>query len=57
MGASQHAYGYSKGNAPIQAVLNAGYPVVETEFKVAVGSIGTPSQVLGIGVSGLIVLP
>jgi hypothetical protein len=54
VGASQHAYGYDKGNAPITAVLNAGYPVVETEFEVAVGSIGTASQVLGIGVSGLI---
>jgi hypothetical protein len=54
VGASQHAYGYNKGSAPIQAVLNAGYPVVETEFQVAVGSIGSASQVLGIGVSGLI---
>jgi hypothetical protein len=54
VGASQHAYGYNQGNAPIQAVLNAGYPVVETEFEVAVGSIGSASQVLGIGVSGLI---
>jgi len=54
VGASQHAYGYNKGSAPIQAVLNAGYPVVETEFEVAVGNIGSASQVLGIGVSGLI---
>jgi hypothetical protein len=54
VGASQHAYGYNDGTAPIKAVLNAGYPVVETEFEVAVGNIGTASQVLGLGVSGLI---
>jgi len=54
VGASQHAYGYNKGNAPITAVLNAGYPIVETEFEVPVGNIGTASQVLGLGVSGLI---
>jgi hypothetical protein len=54
VGASQHAYGYNGGTAPIKAVLAAGYPVVETEFEVAVGSIGSASQVLGIGVSGLI---
>jgi hypothetical protein len=54
VGASQHAYGYDGGAAPIQAVLNAGYPVVETEFEVAVGNIGSASQVLDIGVSGLI---
>lgn len=54
VGASQHAYGYNKGSAPITAVLDAGYPVVETEFEVPVGNIGSASQVLGIGVSGLI---
>src|SRR6202789_1844517 len=53
-GASQHAYGYSFGAPPIQAVITDGFPVVETEFEVAVGSIGSASTVLGLGVSGLI---
>jgi len=54
VGAAQHAYGYAGGTAPLQAVLNAGYPIVETEFMTPVGSIGTPAQVLALGVSGLI---
>lgn len=53
-GASQHAYGYSGGNGPITAVLNAGFAVVETEFfGPTVGNIGSTTQVLAMGVSGL----
>ena len=53
-GAAQHAYGYNKGNGPIQAVLAAGFPVVETEFMGStVGTIGYQNA-LNIGISGLI---
>jgi Cellulase (glycosyl hydrolase family 5) len=51
-GVSQHAYGYNMGSAPITAVLTAGYPIVETEFQVAVGNIGTAASVLSLGISG-----
>lgn len=51
--AAQHAYGYTGGQAPLSAVMAAGFPLIETEFQVAVGSIGTTAQILGLGVSGL----
>jgi hypothetical protein len=62
-GVAQHMYGYNFGMTPIQAVVTAGFPVVETEFEASITSTGiggcgtgcyTLSQLQGAGVVGFI---
>jgi endoglucanase len=49
--ASMHAYSYSKGMGPLNAVQAAGHCIVITEFTTPVGTLGAagPLQALGIG--------
>lgn len=52
VGASLHAYGSNPGTSAVTAVLKAGFPVIATEFEVAVGNFGTAASFLALGASG-----
>jgi len=52
--AAMHAYGYDRGLANLSAVLDAGYPLVITEFIGPIGKLGNEAEVKAIGVNGLI---